>query len=362
MVKLRIGVIFGGQSKEHEVSLNSAQSIIGALNKGKYDIIPIAITKNGYWLIGEKGEQYLSSYAGLTSENAVTLQQSESLVSLNNQEKSLVNFAEGDANGKIDLIIPMVHGTFGEDGKLQGMLEMLGLPYLFSNTLASALAMNKPKTQIVAKNVGLNVLSYCTINKNEKYNLEEIVDRLSLPIVVKPVEAGSSVGIFIAKSIQELKKSIEEDFTYCESLMLEQYKKGRELTVAMMGNYQTKALPVIEIIPQISDFYDYQAKYQAGGSKHVCPAEIPEEIKKKVQADAIKSFQAIGCRDLARADFIWSQEDNKIYFLEINTIPGMTSTSLVPEAAKVDGLDFPKFLDALIRIGLKRYKKTSSRV
>ena len=356
MTKLKIGVIFGGQSREHEVSLDSAQSIINALNKEKYDIVPMAITKKGTWLIGDKGKQYLSLYAGIKKENGISTEESESLVTINEQDRGLTNFAEGDTGDKIDLIIPIVHGTFGEDGKLQGMLEMLGLPYLFSDTLASALAMNKPKTQIIVKNAGLNVLPHQVLNKNEEYNLEGIVDQLSLPIVVKPTEAGSSVGIFIARSIEELEKSIKDDFVYGDHLMLEKYKKGRELTVGMMGNHPPKALPVLEIIPQISDFYDYKAKYQDGGSRHVCPAEIPNEIRERAQADAKKSFQAIGCRDLARADFIWSEEDDQIYFLEINTIPGMTSVSLVPEAAKVVGMDFSKFLDELIQLGLKRIR------
>lgn len=351
MKKLTIGVIFGGQSREHEVSLNSAQSIINALNKEKYEIMPMAITKNGHWLVGDKGLEYLKLNSGLKEENAIKDRGLD-------LEKTLINFIQGnDLDKKIDLIFPMVHGTFGEDGKLQGMLEMLGLPYLFSDTLASALAMNKPKTQVVAKEAGLTVLPYLVITKSKGYDLEDIIKQLSLPVVVKPAEAGSSVGIFIAKTKEELEKSIENDFVFCSSLMLEKYQKGRELTVGMMGNNPIQALPIIEIIPQVSEFYDYQAKYQDGGSRHVCPAQIPEKIKEKVQAEGIKAFQAIGCRDLARADFIWDEKNNKIYFLEINTIPGMTSVSLVPEAAKNIGLEFSAFLDQLIELGLKRYQK-----
>lgn len=360
MTKFRIAIIFGGQSPEHEVSLNSAQSIIKALNKEKYEIVPIAITKNGYWLVGERGVTYLNLFAGLKKEGDVSIDESEKLVCHNHGEKKLFNFFDNDISGKIDLIFPIVHGTYGEDGKLQGMLETLGLPYLFSDTLASSLAMNKPKTQIIVDKAGLNVLPHVVINKNEKYDLDKIIEELSLPIVIKPVEAGSSVGIFIAKTKAELEQSVAKDFVFCSNLMLEKYQKGRELTVGMMGNNPVEALPVLEIIPQISEFYDYQAKYQDMGSKHICPADLPEEIKNRVQADAIMAFNAIGCRDLARADFIWDDLNNKIYFLEINTIPGMTSVSLVPEAAKAKGLEFSDFLDQLIELGLKRIQTNNS--
>lgn len=354
--KINLAIIFGGQSDEHEVSLNSAKSVINYLDKEKYQIVPIAITKKGYWLIGKKGKKYLDLYNGIKREGGLSLKKSESLVGVKRVKNDLINFAEGKINvKKIDLVIPMIHGTFGEDGKLQGMLEMLGLPYLFSDTLASALAMNKPKTQILAKNIGLNVLPHLTIKKNNKYNLKKIIKRIGLPIVVKPTEAGSSVGVSIARSIQELKQGLEKTFKLSFEIMLEKYKRGRELTVGIIGNETPRALPIIEIFSQISDFYDYQAKYQDRGSKHICPAKIPEKIKNKVQSDALKIFQSIGCRDLARADFIWSEADNKVYFLEINTIPGMTSVSLVPEAAQINGLDFNKFLDSIIKIGLKRY-------
>jgi D-alanine-D-alanine ligase len=352
--KINLAVIFGGQSGEHEVSLKSANQVMGALNKEKYNIIPVAITKKGQWLVGSKGKEYMElNLPKAGEEGGISIEQSQSLVTINQEGEELEQFSQGDTGGnKIDLVLPIVHGPYVEDGKLQGMLEMLGLSYVFSGTLASALAMNKYKTKLIAKKAGLVVAKDMVFGK--KYKTEKIVKKLNLPVVVKPVELGSSVGINIAKTEEELKNAIDKAMELGNEVLLEQFIKGRELTVAVMGNKSPKALPVIEIIPKVSAFFDYKAKYQAGGSEEVCPAQISEDIKRKVQKYAVKVFKAIGCRDLARADFILSESDGKLYFLEINTIPGMTATSLAPQAAKAAGMEFSDFLDKLIEGAIKR--------
>lgn len=357
MAKLNLAVIFGGQSGEHEISLKSASQVMSALNPEKYNIIPIAITKGGNWLVGEKGKEYITENLPLSQQEAgISLEQSQKLVVAGNN--NIFNFSQGDTGGqKLDLVLPIVHGPYVEDGKLQGMLDMLGLPYVFSGSLASALAMNKKISKLVAKSVGVKIAKEIIINKNKKYNLDKIIAKLNLPIVIKPIELGSSVGINIAKTKEELDENIKKALEYGGEVMLEQFIKGRELTVAVFGNKSPKALPVIEIIPKVSTFFDYKAKYQAGGSEEVCPAKIPDDIAKKVQRYAVKVFKAVGCADLSRADFIWDTESGKIYFLEINTIPGMTATSLAPQSAKAAGMEFSNFLDKLIGEALKRYKK-----
>lgn len=354
MSKLNLAVVFGGQSGEHEVSLKSANQVMSALNKEKYNIIPIAITKKGRWLVGDKGKEYMElNLPKASEEGGISVEQSQSLVAINQAGKELETFSEGDTGGsKIDLVLPIVHGPYVEDGKLQGMLDMLSLPYVFSGTLASALAMNKFKTKLIAKKAGLMIAKDMIVGK--KYKTEKIVKKLNLPVVVKPVELGSSVGISIAQTEEELKTAIDKALEHGGEVLLEQFIKGRELTVAVMGTKTPKALPVIEIIPKVSTFFDYKAKYQSGGSEEVCPAEIPDEIRKKVQRYAVKIFKALGCRDLARADFIWNEETGKICFLEINTIPGMTATSLAPQAAKAAGMEFSEFLDKLIEGAIKR--------
>lgn len=355
--KINLAVIFGGKSGEHEISLKSSSQVISALDKNKYNIIPIAITKGGQWMIGKEGEKYMKlNLPSAQKEGGVSLEQSQSLVIVKNANRNIDNFYQGDTDGnKIDLVLPIGHGPYLEDGKVQGMLDMLDIPYVFSGTLASALSMNKKKTKIIAKAAGLKIAKDLVLEKGKKINLEKIIGKLGIPLVIKPTELGSSVGISIANSKEKLEEGIKKAFEYSDEIFLEQFIKGRELTVAVIGDNDPKALPVIEIIPKISGWFDYKAKYEVGGSEEVCPADIPEEIRKKIQKYAVKIFKAIGCLDLARADFIWSEKDNKLYFLEINTIPGMTVTSLAPKAAAAAGIEFTKFLDKLITGALKRY-------
>jgi D-alanine-D-alanine ligase len=348
MKKIKLGIIFGGRSGEHEVSLKSAKQVIDALCKECYIIYPIAITKKGDWLLEGEGLKYLDiNLAKAQKEGGVEIDRDF----LSEKNENVFELLK-----KTDLILPILHGPYGEDGRLQGMLDMLSVPYVFSGTLASALAMNKQKTKIIAKKCGLKVAKEIIIEKNKKYKLDKIIEKIIFPIVIKPIESGSSVGIDIVKNKQDLEKGIEKAFFYGEKVMLEEYIKGRELTVGVMGEKKPKALPVIEVVPKLSVFFDYKAKYQVGGSQEICPANIPEEIRKKVQKNAIKIFKALDCRDLARADFIWENKSNSIYFLEINTIPGMTSTSLAPQAAKAEGMNFSQFLDKLIASALKRKK------
>ena len=246
-----------------------------------------------------------------------------------------------------------MHGAFGEDGRLQGLLDMLGVPYVFSGCLANSLAMNKKKTKLVAVDSGILVVPDIIIKKGESYNISDLAQDFSLPLVVKPIEAGSSVGVAIVQSKEQLDLGIKEAFDSGEEVMLEKYIKGRELTVSILGTDEPVVLPVIEIIPEVSGWYDYKAKYDTGGSRHICPANIDKDLNDQINDYSLKIFKALGCKDLARADFILSEDDGQLYFLEINTIPGMTKTSLAPESAKVHGLSFSDFLDKLIEFNLK---------
>lgn len=353
--KINLAVVFGGRSGEHEVSLSSARGVMKNLDKENYNIIPIAITKGGNWLIGDKGAEYIEmNEEKIGKEGAISLEDSQKLVTIKDSEKSISNYAEGELEEKIDLVFPILHGPFGEDGRLQGMLDMLGVPYVFSGVLAHAIGMNKPKAKIIAGKAGVPVPKDIVIKKAEKYDLDELIEKLSLPMMVKPSELGSSVGISLAKTKDDLEKGIRDAFSHGDEVILEQYIKGREFTVTVMGNDDPKVLASTEIIPLISEFYDYKAKYEDGGSKHVCPAEVSDDDQKKIQQYAISTFKAIGCNDLARIDFLWSEEKNEYFFTDINTIPGMTPTSLAPEAAKLAGMNFTQFLDKLIEGAMKR--------
>jgi D-alanine-D-alanine ligase len=312
MPKLNIALLYGGISSERAVSLNSGQIVFEALNKERYEVFRYA------------------------------------------PRDQLKPFILETLDKKFDVILPILHGPYGEDGRLQGLLDMLDVPYVFSGVLASALAMDKHKTKLVAKNAGLRTAKESLLKAGKKYKTSVLVKKLNLPIVVKPNELGSSVGIAIAKTEAELDDAIKKAFGYGDEVLLEEYIKGRELSVAVYEDKRTKALPVIEIIPKVSEFFDYRAKYEQGGSSEVCPAQIPDKTAKKVQRQALKIFDAMGCSDLSRVDFIWKEPEDKIYFLEINAIPGMTATSLAPQAAKAAGMELPAFLDKLIASAMKR--------
>lgn len=311
MKKIKLALLSGGISGEREVSLKTGKQIFDALDKEKYEIF-----------------RY-------------------------DPEMELEKFATDAFAEKFDVVFPALHGPFGEDGKLQGMLDMIGVPYVFSGCLASALAMHKDKAKVIARDAGIKVAKSVTVEKGDvDQNMKNILE-LGFPIVIKPVELGSSVGMSIVKNKDELKDGIELVFKHDKVAMFEQYIKGRELTVPVMGNDELKALPVIEIIPKTSEWFDYEAKYVAGASEEVCPAEIIEDLRDTLQEQAVNVFRAMGCKDLARADFIWDHSRDEIYFLEINTIPGMTATSLAPQSAKAAGMEFPQFLDKLIEGALK---------
>ncbi|PIV51700.1 D-alanine--D-alanine ligase [Candidatus Falkowbacteria bacterium CG_4_9_14_3_um_filter_36_9] len=309
MPKLRIALLMGGISGERKISLKTGAKIYTTLDKNKYEICKY------------------------------------------DPKHDLKIFINDTLNKKFDLVFPALHGPFGEDGRLQGMLDMMGMPYVFSGCLASALAMDKAKAKIIARNSGINVGRDIILNNNDSYNIKKIIKKLSLPIFIKPLLSGSSVGISMAKNDKDLQKGILNAFKFGNKILLEEFINGRELTVPIIGN-PPESLPVIEIKPKISQWFDYKAKYKKGGTEEICPAHIPNNIKKEIQLLGIKIFKAVGCKDLARADFIWSKIDNKLYFLEINTIPGMTDASLTPQSAKVAGLDFGQFLDKLIETAL----------
>ncbi len=339
MAKIRIALLSGGVSGERDISLKTGEKIYEALNKEKYEIF-----------------RYDPS---LTPSPSPTPAASR-------ERGDLRDFLNDALDKKFDLVFPALHGPFGEDGKLQGMLDMIGVPYLFSGCLASALAMDKKKSKIIAKEAGLNIAKDIVLEKSQDYDVNAIIKELSLPIFVKPLELGSSVGMSKANTEKELEEGIELAFKHDNRIILEEFIKGRELTVPIMGvssprpspsqeRENLRALPVIEIIPKIADWFNKKAKYEVGGTDEICPAEIPDIISDEIQDLGVRIFKAIGCKDLARADFIWNTENNhrnggagKIYFLEINTIPGMTETSLVPQSAKVAGMEFGEFLDRLI--------------
>lgn len=309
MSRKKLALLAGGISAEREVSEKTGKAIYEALDKNKYKVT--------YY----------------------------------DPKNDLPSLVEDITADSIQMVIPALHGPFGEDGKMQGMLDMLQVPYLFSGCTSSALAMNKEWAKRIVSEENITVIKDKKLKKEE--DTKQKMKELSLPVVIKPIELGSSVGISVAKEEAEVEEGVKEAFHHDDTILVEEYVKGRELTVTVMGRKDPQALPVIEIKPKKSEWFDFQAKYEPGATEEICPAQIPTQLKDRIQEQALKAFNTLGCRDVARVDFIWNEQNDYLYFLEINTIPGMTSTSLVPQAARAHGIEFDQFLDNLIKGALE---------
>lgn len=311
MGKIRVALLSGGDSPEREVSLSSGKQVYEALDKEKYDI---------------------KTY----------------------DPKSDLKKIVEDAPS-IDVALLILHGSNGEDGTVQGLLDLLKIPYQGAGVLGSALAMNKLAAKKMYELAKIPVPPYVAFSKGEPLAADEWVSRLGLPIVVKPVCAGSSVGMSIVRDVCDIAAAIEKALQFDSHILLEAYIKGVELTCGVLGNLELEALPVIEIIPSKEyEFFDYNAKYLKGASEEICPARIEDSIREQVQKYAIEAHKALFLRGYSRSDMILS--DGRIYLLETNTIPGMTATSLYPQSAQKAGYSFPQILDKLISLSMEDRK------
>ncbi len=309
---IKLALIYGGKSAEREVSIAGAKGIEQALDKKKYII-----------------KKYDAA-------------------------KDLPNLVK-DAS-ELDCAFILLHGKFGEDGTIQGLLDLIGLPYQSSGVLGSAIAMDKHISKILYKENGLLTPKWLRFYKDDQINETKILENLNLPVVVKPCNQGSSVGITIVRDITQLNKAITDAFNWDNEVIVEQYIKGREITGGVLGLEELVPLPIVEIIPgEEFAFFDYKAKYEPGATKEICPADIPLKLTELAQKTALAAHKALRLSIYSRTDMILT-EDEKIYAIETNTIPGMTPTSLFPQAAKAYGLSFTELLDKLIDLALKRAK------
>jgi len=314
MKKITLALLSGGISSEREVSLKSGDQVYAALDKEKYNV-------------------------------------------LRYDPKSDLKQMVDDAP-KIDAALIILHGEFGEDGRVQGLLDMLGIPYQGSGVLGSATAMNKLIAKQLYDHSKIPVPPYIALRRDEPMDLEAAAAELGLPLVVKPAANGSSIGMSIVKTVDDVKRAVETAFRYDELVLLETFIDGIEVTCGVIGNEDLQALPVIEIVPgQDHEFFDYHAKYTAGETIEICPARIPEDLTRKVMDYAKKAHRALFCSGYSRTDMIL--KDREIYVLETNTIPGMTPTSLFPRSAEESGLPFGKLLDKLIELGIERHKNSA---
>lgn len=362
MKKIRVGVIFGGRSGEHEVSLASAESVIKALDKAKYEVVPIGITKKGKWLTTSNPLTTLKSGGNLSldTENIITPDATRGqLIAIKKKY-----FATPYSNKpKLNLIIPILHGTYGEDGTIQGLFELANIPYVGANTLASAIGMDKIIQKQLFIQAGLPVVNFIhLLSKNQKKESTQIfkeVNKLGYPVFVKPANLGSSVGISKAHNKNGLRKAIGYAMQYDRKIIIEKaVSNPREIEIAVLGNDSPQASVAGEIIAS-GEFYDYDAKYVDGKSRTVIPADIPEKTSDTMREMAIRAFKTIDCSGMARVDFLLTK-NGKIYISEVNTIPGFTTISMYPLLWKASGLAYPKLLDKLIALALERHKEKST--
>lgn len=311
--KLHIALIAGGVSGEREVSLNGAAGVEKALDSEKFQV---------------------SRFDPATD---------------------LTKLAAAAA--EIDFAFILLHGLYGEDGTMQGFLELLNIPYQGSGVLGSAVAMNKHLAKELYKLNGLPVADWCVVSSLQDPQINRVSERFGLPVVIKPVHEGSSLGLTLAKSHEQLLEGVKKALEHDTHVMIEQYIKGRELTVGVLGNDEVVALPVIEIVPgEEYSFFDYDAKYIPGATNEICPAEIEDQVTARVQQYGVEAHKALRLKGYSRTDIMLA-DDGTAYLLETNTIPGMTATSLMPQAAAEFGLPFPEFLEKLIELGLEGKSK-----
>lgn len=387
MKKLRVGVLFGGRSGEHEVSLLSAASVLNAIDETKYEVVPIGITKEGRWVTAAHAERLLRGKAAdapearhlragdpETTPGAAVLARGEGVVvppMPGENHSTLVPF-ETDAHQlraavnpvDVDIIFPVLHGTFGEDGTIQGLLELADIAYVGAGVLGSAAGMDKDVMKRLFRDASLPIVKHVTVLRTDwrerpKQVRKQIESKLKYPVFVKPANLGSSVGISKVHDSGELAAAMDEASRFDRKLVVEEGvggKKGkaREIECSVLGNDKPIASVAGEIVP-IKEFYDYSAKYLVEGSESIIPAKIGKAKQKEVQGLAIAAFRAVDCAGMARVDLLMDPRSGKMYVNEINTIPGFTSISMYPKMWEASGISYSELMDRLIQLGLERH-------
>jgi D-alanine-D-alanine ligase len=356
--RIRVGVIFGGRSSEHEVSLVSATSVIQALDKDKYEVIPIGITKQGKWLSSSQTLALLKYGKGLDRIP-------ERVLLPDPTQKGLVEFRSDGVSTTykpLDVVFPVLHGPYGEDGTIQGLLDLANIPYVGAGVLGSALGMDKIVQKQIFERIGLPVAEYRAFLLKEyqhspRFWVREIEEAFSYPCFIKPANLGSSVGITKAHTRKQLQKGIVEAGRYDRKILVERgIENAREIECSVLGNDDPRVSVPGEVVPS-NEFYDYDAKYVDGKSRIIIPAELPAKVTKKIQELAVKAFKAIDCSGMARVDFLVTRTRYEIYICEVNTIPGFTSISMYPKLWEASGLPYPKLLDVLIELAIERHRE-----
>ncbi len=350
MKKLSVCVLFGGMSPEHEVSLRSAESVLNNLNKEKYNIFPVGITKDGDWVLYGG-----TDYSKLPNGEWLHCEANRRAALSPVRGQGLLSF-EGDCvvRERIDVVFPVLHGENGEDGAMQGLLQLAGIPYVGPNVAASATCMDKTLTKLVMDCAGIRQAAWQLVKAQElAVNPEAVMDavekRFSYPVFVKPAGTGSSVGVAKAKNREALLAALQNAAKFDQKVLVEEFINGHEVEVAVLGN-DAPAASICGEIDSGTEFYDYDAKYISDCARLYIPARIDEQTAESVRDTAIRAYQALGCRGLSRVDFFVTYEGNEIVFNEINTIPGFTSISMYPKLFAASGIPYSELLDRLLEL------------
>jgi len=379
--RTRVGVIYGGRSAEHSVSVESARALISRMDPEKYDVVPIGINFEGHWFIGTAPDQFVemcvapplpgrevgklegrdSGSRMAAPEGTASPSTAISVTAVETPAETFLadRFPCQKSSSPLDVIFPLVHGTYGEDGTLQGLLEMAGIPFVGAAVLGSALCMDKWAQKLASLGAGIPTVPYIGFRKIEFEKhpdelMARIVSKLGFPVFVKPSNSGSSRGINKAKDLKSLRSAIEEAVTLDLRVVVEKGLNCREIEVAVLGNDEPRISCVGEILPQ-REWYDYEAKYAEGGMKLEIPAQIPDEVALRVRELAAEAFSLFDCSGLARIDFFLDRDSNELYLNEINTIPGFTAMSVYSKLWEASGIHYENLVEELIVLAVKRH-------
>ncbi|MGD0839927.1 MAG: D-alanine--D-alanine ligase family protein [Candidatus Acidiferrales bacterium] len=351
--RLRVGVLFGGRSGEHEVSLQSAASVIAALDPGRYEIVPIGITKDGRWLAGSSAQKLLPDV--LRSGQRV-------LLGADPNVGALVPMDEDRSPAlRVDVVFPVLHGTYGEDGTVQGLLELADLPYVGSGVIGSAVGMDKDMQKRLFLQAKLPVGAFLAVSRarwesEPRAVRREIEKQFRYPVFVKPATLGSSVGMTKAHNAAELEQAMALAGEFAQKIVIERTIRGREIELSVLGNEQARASVPGEIVPH-REFYDYEAKYLEEGTRLIIPAKLSKAQVRRFQDLAVRAFHAVEALGMARVDFFLERGTGRIYLNELNTIPGFTSISMYPKLWEASGLSYRALLDELIELALAQHRE-----
>ncbi len=352
--RLRVGILFGGQSLEHDVSITSALTIFENIDQSRFEPIPIGIDKQGDWHFFQ-AQPFVAS-AGL--QKRPSFKKDDPHFPIIQPVKCYEGFfSPNQLRHIVDVAFPIIHGINGEDGTLQGLLKLSQIPFVGSSMLSSAICMDKSIMKIILRENGLITAKSLTLRSKESIDLKEIIKKIQFPFFVKPANGGSSIGVSKAYSSDTALLSIEKAFEYDEKIIIEEYIDGREIECSVIGNLTPTASLPGEVIPQ-HDFYSYEAKYfDTNGAFFQLPAKLPLHIKDKVQALSVEAFKALCCEGMARVDFFLRSKDEALFINEINTVPGFTSTSLYPKLWEISGLSPKELISRLIELSIERFER-----